>query len=210
MTRHVLSNSTCFLCDETDEKETLFNASTFNFDSNIREWAQILCDEKLLAKLSTGDLIALEAKYHKRCLTSLYCRVRSQKRRELKEDRETGTEKIIERLVFAELVSFVKEDETDELSPVMKLSELKKLYIERLQELRVSVSNVHSSRLKDRLCKYIPGLQSYKQGRECVLAFEDGIGQALVDLCKINNDENAMCLARAADIIREQLFLNDD
>ena len=53
-------------------------------------------------------------------------------------------------------------------------------------------------------------MQSYKQGRECVLAFEDGIGQALVDLCKINNDENAMCLARAADIIREQLFLTDD
>ena len=64
-TSHVLSNVTCFLCDETDEKETLYNASTFNFDSNIREWAKILCDDKLLAKLSAGDLIALEAKYHK-------------------------------------------------------------------------------------------------------------------------------------------------
>jgi len=87
---------------------------------------------------------------------------------------------------------------------------LKKLYIERLQELGVPVTDVHSSRLKDRLCKNIARLNSYKQGRECVLAFEDGIGQALVDLCKINNDDDAICLARAADIIREQLFLNDD
>ena len=60
--------------------------------------------------------------------------MRSQKRRELKEERDSGTEKIIESLVFAELVSFVKENKTDELSPIMKLSELKKLYIERLQE----------------------------------------------------------------------------
>ena len=64
--------------------------------------------------------------------------------------------------------------------------------------------------MTDRLCKNIPGLQSYKQGRECILAFEDGIGQALVDLCKVNNDDNAMCLARAADIIREQFFLTDE
>ena len=86
----------------------LVNASTFSSDSNVREWAQILCDDKLLAKLSRGNVIALETKYHKRCLTNLYSRVRSQKRKELKEDREAGTEKIIESLVFAELVSFVK------------------------------------------------------------------------------------------------------
>ena len=209
-TSHVLSELRCFFCDETGDEETLFNASTFSIDSHLREWAEILCDEALLAKLSRGDVMALEAKYHKPCLTSLYNRVVSHKRRELKQDRETGTEKIIESIVFAELVSFVKENKTDELSPVMKLSELKKLYVERLEELGVSVSDVHSGRLRDRLCKNIVGLKSYKQGRECVLAFEDGIGQALVDLCRISNDDNAMCLARAADIIREQLFLTDD
>src|SRR6218665_1629253 len=199
-----------FFCDESDEKDTLFNASTFTLDSHVRECAQILCDDLLLAKLSRVDVIALEAKYHKRCLTNLYNRVRAQKRKDFKIARANGTENIMESLVFAELVSFVKNSKTDDSDPVLKLSELKKLYVKRLEELGLPVSGVNSSRLKERLCKNIAGLKSYKQGRECVLAFEDGIGQALVDLCRINNDDNAICLARAADIIREQLFLNDD
>ena len=210
-TSHVLKKYKCFFCDETvGENERLVNASTFDLDSRLRECAGILCDDLLLAKLSRGDVIALEAKYHKRCLTTLYSRVRAHRRKELRMDRDNGTEKIIESLVFAELVSFVKLSKTDEVSPVLKMSELKNLYIERLQDLGVSIDDVHSTRLKERLCNNIPGLSSYKQGRECILAFEDGIGQALIDLCKINNDDNAICLARAADIIREQLFLNDD
>ena len=60
----------------------------------------------------------------------------------------------------------------------MKLSELKKLYIERLQEFPNLMFRLKTDFVQ---CKYIPGLQSYKQRHECVLAFEDGDGQALVD-----------------------------
>lgn len=154
-----------FFCDESDGKDTLFNASTFTLDSHVRECAQILCDDLLLAKLSRGDVIALEAKYHKRCLTNLYNRVRAQKRKDFKIARANGTENIMESLVFAELVSFVKNSKTDDSDPVLKLSELKKLYVKRLEELGLPVSGVNSSRLKERLCKNIAGLKSYKQGR---------------------------------------------
>lgn len=132
-TSHVFAECTYFLCDESDEKETLFYASTFTLDFHIKECAQILCDGLLLAKLSRGDVIALEAKHHKGCLTSLYNRVRAQKRKDLNSGRGKGTEKIMKSIVFAELVSFVKDSKTDDLAPVLKLSELKKLYIKRLR-----------------------------------------------------------------------------
>ena len=49
----------------------------FKKDGRVRDAALLLSDEKLLAKLSEGDLVAIEAKYHKSCLASLYNRVRN-------------------------------------------------------------------------------------------------------------------------------------
>ena len=48
-----------------------------NLDKHVSEWVENLRDSKLLANLSEGDMIATEAKYHKKCLTELYKRVKS-------------------------------------------------------------------------------------------------------------------------------------
>ena len=40
-------------------------------DEKVRECAILLQDGKLVAKLSAGDLIAIDAKYHVKCLVSL-------------------------------------------------------------------------------------------------------------------------------------------
>ena len=50
----------------------MHKASTENIDSRIRECAIKLCDTSLLAKLATPDMHALDAQYHRKCLTSLY------------------------------------------------------------------------------------------------------------------------------------------
>ena len=42
----------------------------------MRECAFLLKDNNLIAKLSAGDLIAIEAKYHAKCLVGLYNRAR--------------------------------------------------------------------------------------------------------------------------------------
>ena len=55
--------------------EQLDEASTVAADSiadHARLCAVKLGDEQLLAKLSTGDLVTQEAKYHTRCLVTLY------------------------------------------------------------------------------------------------------------------------------------------
>ena len=63
---------TCFFCGKFAAGGALHNASTFDIDIHVRQCALKLQDKPLLAKLSAGDLIAQEAKYHPQCLTSLY------------------------------------------------------------------------------------------------------------------------------------------
>ena len=65
--------STCFRCEEYSTRNNpLHNVSTFGLDARVRKCAMVLQDEKLLAKLSAGDLAALEAKYHDPWVASLY------------------------------------------------------------------------------------------------------------------------------------------
>ncbi|KAG0715880.1 hypothetical protein GWK47_010917 [Chionoecetes opilio] len=94
------SAETCFFCDKpAPEGESLTRkASTFGLDINVRKAAMKLQDKSLLAKLSAGDLIAQEARYHLPCLLSLYNRAR-----ETKTYVESGVDKMNHGLAFAEL-----------------------------------------------------------------------------------------------------------
>ena len=78
----------CFFCD--DGNGTLLSCRSKNLDKHVSEWAEYLRDSKLLAKLSEGDMIATEAKYHQKCLTKLYNRVKS-KRNDEKSEKELFT-----------------------------------------------------------------------------------------------------------------------
>ena len=70
----------CFFCDKKAEAgECLRKAATLELDFRVRKCAQQLQDEPLLAKLSAGDMVALDAEYHNKCLVSLYNRVRCNK-----------------------------------------------------------------------------------------------------------------------------------
>ena len=55
----------------------IHSVSTWAVDSRGRSCALIINGETLLAKLSSADMIAMEVKYHTRCLVSLYNKVRS-------------------------------------------------------------------------------------------------------------------------------------
>ena len=63
---------TCFFCDETiGEMRTAATMHKLHIDASIREKANMK-DTTLLSKLSAGDMIAIDAVYHKNCLTSFY------------------------------------------------------------------------------------------------------------------------------------------
>ena len=60
----------CFLCEETGD--SLRQSMTIQLTKIINDYAKTLNDGKLLAKLSSGDAIAQELKYHPSCLVALY------------------------------------------------------------------------------------------------------------------------------------------
>ncbi len=128
-----VTRDSCFFCEGTSEP--LRVAATFKLDNCVRQSALDLQDGKLLAKLSAGDMMAQEAKYHPFCLASLYKKAKSQ------DDHKQDDDDKINHSI-AELLAHVEEARMDEsVAPVLKLADLVKLYTARLQQLGVKQQN---------------------------------------------------------------------
>ena len=67
----------CFLCEKIGQASELRHAMTQQLNDKVNECALTLSDGKLLAKLSGGDVVAQELKYHPACLAALYNRKRA-------------------------------------------------------------------------------------------------------------------------------------
>jgi hypothetical protein len=194
----------CFFCDGQAGKETLHEASTFELDARVRKCALKLEDKPLLAKLSGGDLIAQEAKYHVKCLASLYNKARGTKMNE-----DPDEDDVNHGIALAELVSYIEEARMDSaVSPVFKLIDLATLNNTRLGEQlgTVMTGRVHSTELKNRILRYFPDLEEHKQGRDILLAFRQDVGAALRKACEQDADSDGIHLAKAANIIRRDIL----
>ena len=115
----------CFFCEKREETGQsdgrLWQVRTFTVDTRVRQCATLLGDFKLLSKLSEGDMIATEAKYHTGCLIAYYNRAQRMKCYDTEQDAN------IHGIVLAELVAYIEDIRTNQtIAPVFKLSELKK------------------------------------------------------------------------------------
>ena len=82
-------------------------------------------------------MIAMEAKYYNRCLCALYNRARLASPRDNEE-----VEACMHRIAFAEIVVFLEDTSSDEDSvAVFRLSDLVKLYQDRLEHIGVLVDS---------------------------------------------------------------------
>lgn len=153
----------------------------------------------LLKRLSAGDMIAIDAMYHAKCLAALYNKAN---RKQLGDDFDS-TEKQLHGIALAELVAFIEEaylDSENEI-PLFKLADLVKMYSSSLQQLGIIINGrVHSTDLKNRILASIDDLTSYKKGRDVFLVFNSDIGSALVNACDLDYDDEAAILAKAANI----------
>ena len=193
----------CFFCGE-GPLESLHEAATMHLDSRVRKCAQDLQDESLLAKLSVGDMVAIDAKYHLQCLVSLYNRASA-----LSTTRKTDeSRKVNEGIALAELLAYMDEMRMNaDVAPIFKLSDLVKLYSSRLEYLGVEQHvRPHSTELKNRILAHIPELKAYKEGREVLLAFDSDMGYAIHKFCDEDYDSEAICLAKAAKIVRRDML----
>ncbi|KAG7162446.1 hypothetical protein Hamer_G007990 [Homarus americanus] len=198
-----MKNALCFFFHQ-DLGQQYHQVQTLGVDKHVRQAAELLEDTALLAQLSEGDMVAREAKYHKRCLTFLYNKARAVSETE---KWETTYETVVSSVVLAELVSYIEGTIDDKISaPVFKLSDLVKLYTQRMEEHGIKLNQrVHSTLLKERILAQFPNMQEHNKGRDILLAFEDDLGDALEKACEYEHDNDAVHLLRAAQIMRRDM-----
>ena len=174
-------------------------------DSKFRDWATILEDTELLGRLSSGDMAAQDAKYHKKCLSVLQNRVR---KAESEGPKYKANELEVSGIVFAELVLFIEEVRLDEEpAQVFMLANLVELYQSRMQQPGVNLdTRVHSTRLKHILLALFPDMRAHTKGRDVLLVFEEDVGDALTKACELGSDNDVVHLARAAQTVRRHMF----
>ena len=194
--------SQCFFCDEYDSPSNLHSASTLDVDEKVRECAALLNERKLIAKLSVGDLIAIEAKYHVKCLVGLYNQARPFKQQPSKPADDTSVQ--LDELAFAELFAYIDECLEIEEPAVLTLSDLVRFYTSKVQELGAECGKVNATRLKERVQAAFPDLTAHAEGREIQLVPQHEIGGMLSKVKKMDSD--AWCLARAAHIVRREIL----
>ena len=126
-------------------------------------------------KLSAGDMVALDAMYHAKCLIALYNKANQQRYGRKYSDNE----KHLNDIVLSELASFM-EQTANTVHGVFKLTELGKMYRNRLIELgRQTAERIHTARLKSRLLSHFENLTEFKQRKNTFLAFDMEVGNAL-------------------------------
>ena len=76
----------CFFCDDSEGE--LLLCYTKELSKHVANWAKALSDSKVLAKLSAGDMVATESKYHKICLTGIFNRFYQQQKKNKVTDKE--------------------------------------------------------------------------------------------------------------------------
>ena len=93
----------------------------------IRKIAHEMNIDKLLRKLSVGDMVAAEAKYHRTYLIKFY----NSYRKHNNNKREQANEQLMEGIAFSKVLEFIEgsilaSDETT--NPVFYLKELTEMY----------------------------------------------------------------------------------
>jgi len=161
----------------------------------------------MMAKLSAGDVIAQELKYHSACLVALYNRGRAFLNAQKQEKAEETLEgKNACPMAFSELVTYITETKNaseGSAPPVFRLGDLSCLYKERLQQLGIKSPNTHATRLKEQLLFHILELEAHHQGRDVLLAFKTDVGKIIAQASKYGE---AIYLAKAAGIIRNDML----
>ena len=150
-------------------------------------------------------MVALEVKYHVKCLVVFYNRARKVRNKQ----QETGKlEDEMDAIVFAELVMYIEEARFEEsTAPLFKLADIAQLYSSRLQQLGVkNEKRMHTTRLKLRLLAHFPDMRAQSKGRDVLLLFDEDVGYALSKACEQNSDSDATHLAHAAQIVRRHIF----
>ncbi|XP_014665401.1 PREDICTED: adenylate cyclase type 2-like [Priapulus caudatus] len=178
----------------------LHEFSTLETDDNMRSMVKDLHKTDLLSRIEGGDLISLDAKYHLACLVGLRNRHRFLTRQNQDFSESYKEEKKFQARALAELITYV-ENAVDDGTFYFKFLMLRHLYKSRLHDLGIS-----KVRFKEQVLKYFPNAPEQSGGKNRILVFEQGMQQMLKEALKSDYEDEAMILAKAAKIVRNDIF----
>ena len=174
--RQRIDNKCCIFCQKDGD---LHDFLTLEADTNVRQMVTALGEDEIQARIAGGDLIAIDAKYHKNCLTALYNRYRGHVREQKRKDVEIfdNNERMSESRAYVELFEFIY-DSVGKGTLLFKLCELHSLISERLKQLGIN-KQVHKTRLKERIVAHFQNCRSEFDGRNTIIIFEECIRNLL-------------------------------
>ena len=99
-------------------------------------------------------------------------------------------------------MSYIEEyAQLGDMNHVFKVTDLKVLYRERLQEFGGdSSTHIHSTRLVEKLQQHIPTLEAHNSKSGTVLSFKKDVGDALLEAFRTDSDDKAITLVRVAKL----------
>ena len=189
----------CFFCGEIGSAP-LHEFTTMEADQRVREAALATNDGKLMAKLSVGDLVAQEAKYHNACKTSLHNRAKLMTTTKVCEENPS---QVLEIALLSVVKHITKTRDTAVEPPIFKMVDLMEMYQSQLH----GTPQINTTALKEKLIQAVSGLKAYKQGRESILMFEDDVGIVLKKYMDHDGTE-LTAINKAAHIIRKDIIQN--
>ena len=197
----VVCKGSAFFCDKITS-EQLHEIMTLNVDKSIQSMAIEMSDRELLVKISGGDLIALEAKYHLSCLT-IY---RSRYRTFSTQNTARQTSKQARGRAFSEVVVHIDDALSQDIYS-FKLGELCTAY-EQCIKYFISDATVNKTRFKCELLDYYKqyGIQEQTDGRHVVLIFPKGMKTIVQNACFSSHCTlEASQLASVAKLLRSEI-----
>jgi len=197
-----LKCDTCIFCKKSDG--VLHSCATLELDKTLREQAQALQDTDLLATIAGGDLVAIEAKYHKQCMDAFRIRYRSYKRSQATFSDSTD-QSLTESRVFTEIISFI-ETNVEQGEYIFPLADLHKMCVTRLADLGYE-KQVNKTRLKNKLLgHYQDQCQEQSVDKQTVLVFNEGLQKVLKEELKSRDfEKDALSMVHVAKVIRQEI-----
>ncbi len=192
----------CLFCNETTSKDD----HSFQKDSiteDIHDKAVSLGEDRIVARLAEGDLVAIEAKYHRNCYTK-FNRRHYEMQMNTKQCQGTQDTEII---VENELLQFVN-DEIAGGCRIFALQDLTDMMTERLEQHEIR-KKVNCTRLKKRVLENFPHLTEEKLIRNRVFLVCSEEARKIISSASQTPEEELRTLLMAASILRKAVLGHD-
>ena len=161
-------------------------------------------DFQIMARISGGDMISIEAKYHLSCLTKLRNRHRSFQRKSKRRNIKKG-DKVAEYHAFEEFLQFI-EDYVMEGVFLLKIKDLHSLYTKRLTDLGIEKC-INKTVLKQSILDHFKTAHSQSDGKGAIIVFNKGMQAMLKNAIQNRHSaKDAQILRQAANIVRKDIL----